>query len=156
MRVTISKPIYIISIKYTTNNRNRLLLSLIHSHNWNKENLVLIWLEKRKKLNSDTRRHFTCSSLKPLFRRCTSKDLTMLLNCCCALGNPEADLLFSSFFSLMVTCPLRDAEDLLSAARKPEDSNSVQKIAATIPVKRTNRDKMRIMLAAVHSILNVR
>lgn len=80
------------------------------------------------------------------------------MNCCCALGNPEAeiDLLSSSFFSLMVTCFFRDAEDLLSAERKPEDSNSVQKVAATITVKRAHRDKLRIMLAAVHSILNVR
>lgn len=104
-------------------------------------------------------RHFTSSSVKPLPRRCASRD-TSFANCRCALDSPEVELefLFSFFSCLTDTCPFRDAKDFLSVARKPGDNNSVQKIAITVPVNRTNasRGKLRIMLAAVHSILDVK
>lgn len=96
--------------------------------------------------------HSTCSAVKPLSRRCLSKDIIFVASDC--LG---AYFSFSPFVSLTVVCLFRGAEYLLLTAGKPGNSNSTQKIVAVVQMNRmkanrASRENLCIMhSAAVHS-----
>lgn len=87
-----------------------------------------------------------CSSIKPLSRRCLSKDI--LVNKSRALDCVGADLLCSSSISLMEVCFFRQ----YLPSGKPGNSNSTQKIAAVIQMNRTKTNRAtRENLCIMHS-----
>lgn len=95
--------------------------------------------------------HSTCSMVKPLSRRCLSKDIILASDCL------EAYFPFSPSISLMDVCLFRGAEYLLLTTGKPGHSNSTQKIIAVVQMNRmkanhASRENLCIMHSvAVHS-----